>query len=99
MWFKRRGSKTFNAHCKNTVFEYPIPGGKKRIHPTQKHWDLWKELILDCSNEGDLIFDPCAGSGVTALVAKENKRDFLCLELDTETYTKSIDFLKLNGVI
>jgi DNA modification methylase len=34
IWFKKRGAKTFNAHCKNTVFRYPIFGGKKRIHPT-----------------------------------------------------------------
>ena len=23
---------TFNAHCKNTVFRYPIPSGKNKIH-------------------------------------------------------------------
>ena len=28
-WFKKRGAKTFNAYCKNTVFEYPIFSGKK----------------------------------------------------------------------
>jgi DNA modification methylase len=61
VWFKKRGAKTFNAYCKNTVFRYPIYGGKKRIHPTQKHPDLFKELILDNTNEGDTVFDPCAG--------------------------------------
>lgn len=99
VWFKRRGAKTFNAYCKNTVFRYPIPGGKKRIHKTQKHWDLWKELMLDNSNEGDLIFDPCAGSGVTAYTAKENNRNFLCLELDKETFDISEEYLKSKGVI
>lgn len=99
VWFKRRGAKNFNAYCKNTVFEYPIPSGKKRIHKTQKHWDLWKELILDNSNEGELIFDPCAGSGVTALIAKENNRDFLCLELDDEIYEKSKNFLIENKIL
>ena len=99
VWFKRRGAKTFNAYCKNTVFRYPIPGGKKRIHKTQKHWDLWKELMLDNSNEGDLVFDPCAGSGVTAYTAKENNRNFLCLELDKETFDISEEYLKSKGVI
>lgn len=99
VWFKRRGAKTFNAYCKNTVFRYPIPGGKKRIHKTQKHWDLWKELMLDNSNENDLIFDPCAGSGVTAYTAKENNRNFLCLELDKETFDISEEYLKSKGVI
>lgn len=91
VWFKKKGSKTFNAHCKNTVFKYPIPGGKKRIHKTQKHWDLWKELMLDNSNEGDLVFDPCAGSMVTAWVANELNRKFICLEKDKETYDIGIE--------
>ncbi len=99
VWFKRSGAKTFNAYCKNTVFRYPIPGGKKRIHKTQKHWDLWKELMLDNSNEGDLVFDPCAGSGVTAYTAKENNRNFLCLELDKETFDISEEYLKTKNII
>ena len=96
VWFKKSGASSFNAYCKNTVFKYPIPSGKKRIHKTQKHWDLWKEIMLDCSCEGELIFDPCAGSGVTAWVAKENNRNFLCCELDNKTYEISSNFLREN---
>lgn len=96
VWFKKRGGKHFNAHCKNTVFRYPIPSGHKRIHPTQKHWDLWKELMLDCSSEGDIVFDPCAGSGVTAWVASELGRDWICCELDQETFEKSKTYLVNN---
>ena len=36
VWFKPRGWKTFNAHCKNTVFKYP--NGTRKIHPTQKKY-------------------------------------------------------------
>lgn len=97
VWWKRKGAKGFNANCKNTVFNYPIPSGKKRIHPTQKHWDLWKELILDCSNEGNLIFDPCGGSCQTAWIALDNNRNFLCCELDKEYFDKAISYLKQNG--
>ena len=93
VWFKKSGYPIFNAFCKNTVFRYPIPSGARRLHKTQKHWDLWKELILDNSNEGDIIFDPCAGSGVTAQVALENNRNYICCELDKETYDKSLDYL------
>ena len=85
VWFRKSGG-TFNAHCKNTVFRYPIWGGKNRIHPTEKHHDLLKELILDNSNEGDLVFDPCAGSGSTLLVAKQNNRNYLGCELNEEFY-------------
>ena len=96
VWFKRKGAKTFNAHCKNTVFQYPIPGGKKRIHPTQKHWNLFKELIEDNTNEGDLVFDPCAGGLTTMLAAAETNRKFICCELDKECYDKARNWFEVN---
>ena len=79
VWFKKRGG-TFNAHCKNTVFRYPC--GRSKLHPTEKNHDLLKELILDNSNEGDIVFDPCAGSGSHLLVAKENGRKWLGTEIN-----------------
>ena len=83
IWFKKHGG-TFNAHCKSNVFKYPC--GRSKLHPTEKNHGLLKELILDNSNEGDLVFDPCAGSGSHLLVAKENNRNFLGTELDTDYY-------------
>ncbi len=83
VWFKKRGG-TFNAHCKNTVFEYPC--GRSKLHPTEKNHDLLKELILDNSNERDIVFDPCVGSGSHLLVAKENNRNWLGVELNKEYF-------------
>ena len=83
VWFKKRGA-TFNAHCKNTVFRYAC--GRSKLHPTEKNHDLLKELILDNSNEGDIVFDPCAGSGSHLLVAKENNRRWLGVELNREYF-------------
>ena len=79
IWFKKRGG-TFNAHCKNTVFKYPI--GRSKLHPTEKNHLLLQELILDNSNENDLILDPCMGSGSTGIVALQNNRNFLGIELN-----------------
>lgn len=79
VWFKKRGA-TFNAHCKSNVFEYPC--GTSKLHPTTKNFDLLKELILDNSNENDIVFDPCSGSCSTLSVAKELNRRYLGIELD-----------------
>ena len=79
IWFKKRGG-TFNAHCKNTVFKYPI--GRSKLHPTEKNHLLLQELILDNSNENDLILAPCMGSGSTGVVALQNNRNFLGIELN-----------------
>lgn len=81
VWFKKSGAKTFNAHCKNTVFKHP--NGKSKLHPTEKNHSLLKELILDNTNVGDVVFDPCMGSGSHGIVSLENGRNFIGIELDS----------------
>lgn len=83
IWFKKRGS-VFNAHCKNTVFEHPC--GRSKLHPTEKNHELLKELILDNSNEGQIVFDPCMGSGSHLLMAKELNRRYIGIELNEEYF-------------
>lgn len=87
VWFKKRGG-TFNAHCKNTVFKYPC--GRNKIHPTEKNHNLLKELILDNSNLGDIVFDPCMGSGSSCLVAAENNRKYVGIELKQKYYDLAV---------
>ena len=89
VWFKKPGGGTFNAHCKNTVFNHP--NGKRDIHPTQKNVKLFEELILDNSNEGDLIFDPCMGGGTTAIAAMNTGRNYLGFELEEKYYDKTVE--------
>lgn len=62
----------------------------KRFHATQKPESLWQELMLLHSNRGDLILDTFSGSGVTAVVADELRRNFIGFELDTTYHKKSI---------
>jgi site-specific DNA-methyltransferase (adenine-specific) len=51
-------------------------------HPTQKPEKLLAKIILASSNETDFIFDPFAGSGTTAVVAKKLNRNFTVIEAD-----------------
>ena len=83
IWFKKSNG-TFNAYCKNTVFSYP--SGNSELHPTEKNHLLLKELILDNSNENDVVFDPCCGSGSHLLVAKLLNRKYLGVELNKEWF-------------
>ena len=91
VWFKKKGA-TFNAHCKKNVFTFPC--GKHVIHPTQKNLELFKDLILDNTTNGDLVFDPCSGGGTTALACKLLDRNFVGCELDKDFYEKSLAYLK-----
>lgn len=83
VWFKRSGAKVFNARCKNTVFRHP--NGRSKLHPTEKNHSLLQELILDNTNIGDLVLDPCMGSGSTGVVCVNTGRNFIGIEMD-ETY-------------
>lgn len=80
VWYKKRGAKTFNAHCKNTVFHYP--NGRSKLHPTEKNHALLEDLIKDNTNEGQIVFDPCCGSGSHCFVAKNLGRKYIGVELD-----------------
>jgi site-specific DNA-methyltransferase (adenine-specific) len=51
-------------------------------HPTQKPEKLLAKIILASTNEDDLILDPFAGSGTTAVVAKKLNRNFTGIESD-----------------
>jgi hypothetical protein len=46
------------------------------------------------TNEGDIIFDPCAGSLSHCLVAKENGRRYVGCELNEDYFNKGIERLK-----
>lgn len=53
-------------------------------HPTQKPEKLIAKLILASSNPNDLVFDPFAGSGTTAVTAKKLGRRFIGIEQEKE---------------
>ena len=83
------GSPTFNSIYDNGDYSYPIPRhGGKRIHPTQKPLDLFRELIRKHSNPGDLVIDPFLGSGTTAVAAIREDRQFAGCDID-ESYTQA----------
>ena len=49
-------------------------------HPTQKPEKLIAKLILASSDKDDLVLDPFAGSGTTAVVAKKLGRNYIGIE-------------------
>ena len=53
-----------------------------RIHPTQKPVKVLKRLIEIFTDSGDLVIDPCAGSGSTLRAAAELNRNAYGFEID-----------------
>ena len=58
-------------------------------HPTNKPYQLIKRVIETATNEGDMVLDPFSGSGTTALVCRDLKRQYTCIELNENYVEKS----------
>ncbi len=85
------GKPTFNSKYDNAIYQYPIQGGKKRFHPTQKSVLLFEELIKKHSNEKDTVLDTFLGSGTTAIACKHTNRLFKGCEVSKEYYDKIME--------
>jgi len=83
VWFKKKGTGKLNSKCKKNWLVHPT--GRSKLHPTEKPHSLLEELIIDNTNDGDLVVDTCMGSGSTGLVALKLGRNFMGIEID-ETY-------------
>lgn len=58
-------------------------------HPAPFSEDLANDHIISWSNEGDIVYDPMAGSGTTLKMAKLNNRNYIGSEI-SEEYCKII---------
>ena len=84
--YKGKAKPIKNKGCSH-FFEYKNKNGKDKLHPTEKPVDLIKELILNSSDENDLVLDCFMGSGSTGVACKNLKRNFIGIEKD-EKYFK-----------
>ena len=75
--------KNWFEWSKDSKNEYP------KIHPTQKPVSVLKTLIEIFTDEGDVVIDPCAGSGTTLRAAYELNRNSFGFEIEKEFYKKS----------
>lgn len=60
-----------------------------KIHPSQKPVAVLKKLIEIFTDEGDVVIDPCAGSGTTLRAARELNRHSYGFEIDRNFYTRA----------
>lgn len=86
-WQEVNNEKLRLTHPSNIWTDISIPFwsmSENTNHPTQKPEKLIAKLILASSNPGDMVFDPFAGSGTTAVAAKKLGRHFTGIEREKE---------------
>ena len=92
-----RSSKQNDTYMKNFDTTYISKSEGKRfpisvlefnkergLHPTQKPVALFEYLIKTYTNEGDLVLDNAAGSGTTAIPARNTNRNYILVEKEQE---------------
>lgn len=78
--FNNNGKMVFNA------IPYPRDTETEKVHPTQKSVPLLRYLIELFTDEGDVVIDPCAGSGSTLLAAAQCGRKAYGFEIKKDFY-------------
>ena len=76
--FRNNGRMIFNC------MDYQRDNETPKIHPTQKSVHVLKNLICIFTEPGDVVIDPCAGSGVTLLAAEMLGRKSYGFEIKRE---------------
>lgn len=85
--FNNNGRMIFN--CIDWVKDNRTP----KIHPTQKPVELLERLIELFTDEGDVVIDPCAGSGSTLLAAMKKNRKAFGFEIKKDFYKQASKLL------
>lgn len=67
-----------------------------KIHPTQKPVNLLKQLIKIFTDEGDVVIDPCAGSGSTLRACMELNRSCYGFEIKKEFVKRAKEEMLVN---
>ena len=81
--FNNDGRMIFNC------FEYVRDNESPKIHPTQKPVPLLEELIRIFTDKGDVVIDPCAGSGSTLRAAANLLRRAYGFEIKKDFYKEA----------
>lgn len=53
-----------------------------KLHPTVKPVAMVADAIMDCTNRGEIVLDPFAGSGSTLIACEQVGRSARCIELE-----------------
>jgi site-specific DNA-methyltransferase (adenine-specific) len=86
--FNNNGKMIFNA------MDWPRDNESEKIHPTQKPVLLLKRLIGLFTDEGDVVIDPCCGSGSTIVAAHHSNRTAYGFEIKKNFHKAAVEWLQ-----
>ena len=69
----------------------------EKVHPTQKPVKLLERLIEIFTDEGEVVIDPCAGSGTTLIAANNKNRKAFGFEIKKNFFKDATRLIHENG--
>ena len=99
--FNNGRTETEKGHMVYNWFEWKRDNSKEypKIHPTQKPVNVLKRLIEIFTDPGDVVIDPCAGSGATLRAAYELGRNSYGFEIDKGFCAAAKEKMLADGVL
>tara|TARA_B110000211_G_scaffold146113_1_gene166624 strand:- start:1222 stop:1941 length:720 start_codon:yes stop_codon:yes gene_type:complete len=89
-WIKKNKESVPYFDRNNALFKkniWSIPRSQEPNHPAPFAEKMVQNVILSCSKEGDVVYDPFMGSGTTYRVGRKHNRNVIGSEV-SEEYTK-----------
>ena len=74
----------FYKRSKHQLEIIRIPPKPVKNHPAPFPEELVETLMINTTDENDIVLDPYLGSGTTAFVAKKHNRNFIGIEISKE---------------
>jgi len=71
----------------------------RKLHPTQKPVKLLEKLITIFTDKGDVVIDPCAGSGSTLIAAENLDRRAFGFEIKKNFYKAASEWIEDNRIV
>lgn len=90
--FNNHGKMVFNC------LEWEKDSTSPKIHPTQKPVKLLEHMISIFTDEGDVVIDPCAGSGSTLIAAHNLGRRGYGFEIKKEFFAAANEWIESNAM-
>lgn len=90
LFFREKGVKVYGSFdTKRTWYATPLNQSdkKKYGHPTVKPLSILENLVVNSSQEGEVVLDLFMGSGSTGVACLNTNRNFIGIELDRNYFT------------
>lgn len=84
IWFATKGDFEFQNGRPKDVLRFMRVSAEKLLHPNEKPIELIRYLVGILTRESDVVLDCFIGSGTTAVVCKQTKRNFIGFEISEE---------------